>query len=140
MPIAVMSLLPYIAVALVALILAAWFYREYTRTEDVAEAAQRTGSAAGTAAAGSTRVAVLGFAGVGAAIAMQFFQLAAGLNEILGGAPVIVGHLLFGVLTMLGLKGVIPFNTQLAGFAFITVTVVALILRYGEGSGEGEAD
>ena len=125
----------WIAIAAVVGILAAyWFIDEYRdadeASEAVAGAAERAGEATEKAARG-TRYAVVGFAGIGASLAMEILQLGADLNAILGGVPVIIGHILFGGLTLAGLQGVIPFDREIAGFAFIFITVIALILRYG---------
>lgn len=112
------------------------YYREDER--DLEEAARSTGERAEKvtqSAARGSRLAVVGLAGLGMTVAMEMLQFAADLNAILGGAPVLVGHLLFGVLTFAGLSGAIPLTVQQLGFAFTFVTVIALILRYGSGGG-----
>ncbi|MBB6645073.1 hypothetical protein [Halobellus ruber] len=122
------------------LIVAYWFIDEYVLddTDEVNQAAKNVGERARGAtesAARGGRFAVVGFAGLGVSLAMELLQLAGELNAILGGAPVVIGHLIFGAFTLAGLQGVIPFDKQIAGFFFIFVTAIALILRYGDGGG-----
>jgi hypothetical protein len=98
--------------------------------EGASDAIEGTGRRAREAVEGGsavTRVGILAGASLLATLGMEAMQIAAGLNEILGGAPVIVGHLIAGALGYLGVAGVL--TTQQWGFAFILVTVVALILR-----------
>ena len=74
-----------------------------------------------------TRVGLLGGAGLLATLGMEAMALLAGLNEILGGAPVIIGHVIAGILGYLGVQGVL--TVEQWGMAFISVTVIALFLR-----------
>lgn len=127
-----------VAGALGALLVAWWFVDEYRDAGDAEEAARGAGQraqAATEAAARGSRYAVVGLAGLGASLAMEALHLASGLNEVLGGAPVIVGHLIYGVLSLAGIAGAIPFDKELAGFAFAFITAIALILRFGDDDG-----
>lgn len=125
----------------VAALIALSFVIEYIDERDAGVAAVTTGQRARSAterAATAGRYGILGLAGLGASLAMEMLQLATGLNEILGGAPVILGHLLFGIITFLGLEGVIPLSKMMLGWTFVTITIVALILRFSDDGGDDD--
>lgn len=125
-----------VAVAAIALV-GYWFVDEYLDADEPEDAVRGTGRRAASAtesAARGSRVAVVGLAGLGATVGFEMLQLAAELNAILGGAPVILGHLVAGVLGFLGVKGLL--TIQQYGFLFITVTVIALVLRFGDNGQE----
>lgn len=116
-----------------------WFVDEYRDADDREEAIRGTGRRARGGVESLlrySRFSILGLAGLGATLSMEMLQLAAELNQVLGGAPVIVGHLLFGVLTFAGMAGAVPLTVQQLGFAFTFITVIALILRFSEAGGE----
>ncbi|WP_253737995.1 hypothetical protein [Halohasta salina] len=118
--------------ALIALLLVYWLIDELGEAEDREELAAGVGrraSGAVQAGARNTRRATVGLAGLGAALGVEAMQLGAGLNEVLGGFPVVLGHVIYGGISLLGIGGYIPFDAQLAGFTFVFVTAIALVLR-----------
>lgn len=117
---------------LVAVLVAYWIvveYREADDTEEVAEGVGRRASATVQGSARYTRKATVGLAGLGAALGMEVLQLGAALNEILGGFPVVIGHVAYGAVSLLGITGRLPLDAQTIGFAFIFITTIALVLR-----------
>lgn len=124
---------PWLPVAaLLAVLLVYWLVDEWRDADDREELAAGVGrraSGAVQAGARNTRRATVGLAGLGAALGVEAMQLGAGLNEVLGGFPVILGHVIYGAVSLLGIGGIIPFDAELAGFTFVFVTAIALILR-----------
>jgi hypothetical protein len=123
---------PWLIVGLLAALLVLyWAYDEADDADDNAELAAGVGSRARDATVGSaraTRMGVIGLAGLGATLGMEALQLAAGLNEIVGGVPVIVGHVVGGGLAWLGITGVL--TPMQWGWAFVSTTIIALVLRF----------
>ncbi|GGL26100.1 hypothetical protein GCM10009037_07150 [Halarchaeum grantii] len=134
------SMVVWAALGVLATFVAASFVWDYLREDrELEDAATRTGERAQRTVKGAakgSRLAVVGLAGLGASVAAEMLQFAGELNAVLGGAPVLIGHLIFGMATFAGLKGLIPFDVETMGFVFIFVTAIALILRYGS-AGEG---
>lgn len=52
------------------------------------------------------------------------------LGMLVEGVPVVIGHLLIGVLAWAGLTGAIQMDASTFGWVFILITVVALGIRY----------
>lgn len=71
---------------------------------------------------------------VGTSIAVslgnEMLMLASQLSGLIGDVPVVVGHVLFGILVFLNV-GTFGLNQSQLGLAFIVITIVALLLRFG---------
>ena len=118
--------------ALAAVVVTYWIAAEYRDADDAEEVAEGVGRRASSSVQGGakyTRKATVGLAGLGAALGMEVLQLGAGLNEILGGFPVVIGHVAYGAVSLLGITGRLPLDAQTIGFAFIFITTIALVLR-----------
>lgn len=125
-----------IAVGLFAFgLLAFWWLTERQEADDAAETVERVGQRAETVTGGlvgSFGSLMVVLASIGVTIGNELLQTGAMLNDILGGAPVLVGHLIWGGIVFLGLQGYLGGITVMQlGYAFFTITVVALLLRYG---------
>ncbi len=113
--------------------LAYWYFDERQQTETAAETVENVGSRAETVtggfvgAIGSLLVVV---ASIAVTIGTELMSSAGQLGDLLGNAPLLVGHVLAGVLGYLGISGLL--SVQQWGFAFILVTIVALFLKYGD--------
>ncbi len=113
--------------------LAYWWFDEREDSDSAAETIERVGSRAETVTGGIVGgfgSLLVVFASIGLTIGGQLAETGMMLNELLGGIPVIVGHMLFGLLTFAGLSGAIPLSVQQLGFAFVFITTIAVIARY----------
>jgi hypothetical protein len=120
-----------------------WTFDERSDTSSAGETIERVGERAEVVtngflgAVGSLLVVV---ASIGLAIGTQLLELGVALNDLLGHVPILVGHLLFGLIAFAGLEGVIPVSQMQLGWIFLLITVVALIAKYGEDAGEALDD
>lgn len=81
---------------------------------------------------GAVTSILIGVLAIGVTISGELMRLGVMLNEALGGAPVLVGHLVWGVISWAGLAGYVPLDPTTAGWLFLAVTVVALVLQYSD--------
>lgn len=116
-------------------LLAWWVVDEREESDDpeetVAAVTSRAQSATKTTLA-SSRNLMIGLAGIGVTAALEVFQFANELNQALGGAPVLAGHLLFAALTFIGVP-TFGISREMLGLMFIVITLLALFSRYGSG-------
>jgi len=103
-----------------------WILDEWTDADDATEVVEGVGERSGSALVVTT--------GVILTIGDQLIQLAADLVGMIN-APVVVGHVIGGVLGLLGLRGIVSERQFL--IAFGVVTVVALIWRAATTRGRG---
>lgn len=103
-----------------------WILDEWTDADDATEIVEGVGERSGSA--------LVVIAGVLLTIGDQLIQLAADLVVMID-APVVVGHLVGGVLGYLGLQGTLTTRQFLLGFGI--VTIVALVWRASKTRGRG---
>ncbi|MFD1634627.1 hypothetical protein ACOZ4L_02715 [Haloplanus ruber] len=103
-----------------------WILDEWREANNATEVVERVGERSGSAV-------VVG-SGVLLTIGDQLIQLVADLVGMID-APVVVGHVVGGVLGWLGLQGTITTRQFVIGF--VVVTVVALIWRASLTRGRG---
>lgn len=114
-------------------LLAYWIFDERGETDSAAETVEKVGERADgffggvVGAFGSLAVVVTSIV---VTLGDQIVMTIAQLDMIIGNVPVLVGHFLFGLLTFLGLGGIIPISEEMLGFAFILITIIALIRKY----------
>ena len=73
---------------------------------------------------------LIGLLAIGVTIASELLHLGVAVNGLIGEAPVLVGHFVFGVFAWAGLAGYIPLDAATAGWVFLAVTVVAVVMKY----------
>jgi hypothetical protein len=124
-------------------LLAYWLLDERGDADGAGDLIERVGERAESVTAGfldATGSLVVVIASIGITIGAQLMETFGALNEVLGHAPFVIGHGLFALLTFAGLEGYIPLNVVQLGMAFIVITIVALVVRYGpDGSRSSEA-
>jgi hypothetical protein len=103
-----------------------WIADEWRDADDATEVVEGVGERSGSA--------IVVVAGVALTIGDQLIQLVADLVGLID-APVVVGHVVGGILGYLGLQGTISTSQFLVGFAI--VTVVALVWRASMTRGRG---
>ncbi|NEU56752.1 hypothetical protein [Halorussus sp. MSC15.2] len=125
--------------ALLAALFTYWWWDERNEHEHqspgetVDRVTSRAESATGGALSGF-RALLVGLASIGMTIAVEFLQLAGDLNELLGGVPFIVGYLIYGGLSFVGIEWDI--SPQVLGFAFILILLVAAMAKFGQPGGD----
>ncbi len=111
-----------------------WDERQDARTpgETVDRVTDRVEAATGGAADGFTSL-VIGLVSIGSTLAVEFLGMAGELNEALGGVPFVIGYLLFGALSLVGIQ--LDVEPTTLGFAFLLILVIAAMARFGTGDG-----
>lgn len=125
--------------ALLAALLTYWWWDERGEHENqspgetVDRVTNRAESATGGALSGF-RALLLGVASIGMTVAVEFLQLAGELNELLGGVPFVVGYVLYGGLSLVGINWDI--SPQVLGFAFLLILLIAGMVKFGQPDGD----
>ena len=111
--------------------IAYWVFDELEDATDKADLVERTGERANQTlgdVGGSGRALIMVGGSTGAMLASEI----AATLALFEGLPFLLGHLVFGGLTFLGLGGYIPITVYELGLAFVGVTVVSslALIRY----------
>lgn len=120
-----------------------WTFDERGETSSAGETIERVGERAEVVtnglfgAVGSLLVVA---ASIALAIGTQLLELGAALNDLLGHVPFLVGYIVFGAISYLGLEGDLPITQMQLGWIFLLILVVGLILRYGDDAEEALND
>lgn len=125
--------------ALLAGLFAYWWWDERNshETQSAGETVDRVTNRAEAATGGllsGVRSLIVGLAGIGMTVAVEFLHLTSELNEMFGGIPFVIGYVVYGVLSWAGLNWDV--SPQVLGFAFILILIVAGMARFGQGQPE----
>jgi len=125
--------------ALLAALLTYWWWDERNEYEDqspgetVDRVTNRAESATGGALSGF-RALLLGLASIGMTVAVEVLQFASELNDLLGGVPFVVGYVIYGGLSFVGIEWNV--SPQVLGVGFILILVIAGMAKFGQPGGD----
>lgn len=111
-----------------------WWFDERNDSNSAAETVERVGGRAETVtggvfgALGSLAVVLVSIA---LTIGEQLLMTAGELGDLVGQAPVVLGHIAVGVLAWVGLSGMVSLSASQFGWLFVVITLIVLFMRYG---------
>lgn len=115
-------------------VLAYWYFA--ARQESAGGAANTASAFMGRAERGfggffgAVTSILIGVLAIAVTIAGELTRLGVMLDDVVGGAPVVVGHLVWGVISWLGLAGYVPLDPETAGWLFLVLTVAVFVMRF----------
>jgi hypothetical protein len=117
----------------VLLALAIWTFQEREEGDSAGETVDSVGSRAEGAAGGilsGTRALLLSLLAIVGTVVAEVMQLFNDLGSLIDTAPLLAGHLAYGLLSVFGVELGIP--RERLGIAFLGITVIALIWGVAE--------
>lgn len=79
---------------------------------------------------GSVTSIIIGLLAIGVTILTELAKVGVALNDLVGNAPSLLGHFVWGGLSMLQITGYLPFGPRTAGWLFAVITVAVLVAKF----------
>lgn len=79
---------------------------------------------------GSLTSILIGVLAIGVTILTELASIGVAMNQLAGNAPALLGHLVWGVLSLLQITGYLPFGPTTAGWLFAVLTVAMIVVKY----------
>lgn len=110
-----------------------WLLDEREDASDVSDLIEGVGGRAESATGGVVGAfgsLVIVITSIMLTVGRELLATTGDLGMLVEGVPVVIGHILVGVLAWAGFTGAIQMDASTFGWAFILITIVALGIRY----------